>query len=447
MGAEWRLGRAFTLIELPAVRGWKRRAFTLIELLVVVAIIAILAAMLLPALSAAREKARRSSCLSNLNQAGRAMEAYCAEYSQYLPSWPGWGNGPFVPNCDTRGVTTVNGGIYQDGQGQKLWTGVNWSKTGLNRGAPPPDLVYNWVPVFFWRTVFSGYGAMNGGLTGSAFRPTGELNSAPIGLGFLVAGGYISDANTFFCPTAGGNMPPDKGGIGNTSALSKAVVSPRELRTLGGSDAKSIMYGAWKTWGSDAGWWWPYTGTRTRYNACVVQSNYNYRGVPCDAGIRNLDDKDGNLVDTQRDSCEGMIVKFTKPRVIANVGCPMFKSQRLLGGRALVTDSWSRKHSVNQTELAPGMGQYAHLEGYNCLYGDGHAAWYGDPQMRIAWWPLPGAGGLNDSARVIQRAMQHSSLLRYAPETDPTSWLADDDNNGSKVTIWHTFDEAAGLDK
>ena len=78
--------------------GWS--AFTLIELLVVVAIIAILAAMLLPALSAAREKARRSSCMSNLKQMGLALTSYTGDYGEYYPSWAGWMNPRDVSWCE-----------------------------------------------------------------------------------------------------------------------------------------------------------------------------------------------------------------------------------------------------------------------------------------------------------------------------------------------------------
>jgi len=41
-------------------------------------------------LAAAREKARRTSCLSNVKQMGAAFAAYTGDYSGYLPSWVGW---------------------------------------------------------------------------------------------------------------------------------------------------------------------------------------------------------------------------------------------------------------------------------------------------------------------------------------------------------------------
>ena len=63
----------------------KRKGFTLIELLVVIAIIAILAAILFPVFGRAREKARQSSCLSNMKQIGTAMIMYCQDYDENYP--------------------------------------------------------------------------------------------------------------------------------------------------------------------------------------------------------------------------------------------------------------------------------------------------------------------------------------------------------------------------
>lgn len=73
----------------------RRRAFTLIELLVVIAIIAILAAILFPVFAQAKEAAKRTACLSNANQMGKAVIMYMGDSDDRLPQQMYWFGGPY----------------------------------------------------------------------------------------------------------------------------------------------------------------------------------------------------------------------------------------------------------------------------------------------------------------------------------------------------------------
>jgi prepilin-type N-terminal cleavage/methylation domain-containing protein/prepilin-type processing-associated H-X9-DG protein len=64
----------------------RKRGFTLIELLVVIAIIAILAAILFPVFAKAREKARQTSCLSNVRQLVTGCMSYAQDYDESVPA-------------------------------------------------------------------------------------------------------------------------------------------------------------------------------------------------------------------------------------------------------------------------------------------------------------------------------------------------------------------------
>src|SRR3954468_11388757 len=63
----------------------RNQGFTLIELLVVIAIIAILAAILFPVFAQAREKARQSSCASNMKQLGLGILQYVQDFDEQFP--------------------------------------------------------------------------------------------------------------------------------------------------------------------------------------------------------------------------------------------------------------------------------------------------------------------------------------------------------------------------
>jgi prepilin-type N-terminal cleavage/methylation domain-containing protein len=94
------------------VRGRAVSAFTLIELLVVIAIIAILAAILLPVFAQVRESARRTACISNMQQIYAGVKQYELDNRRY----PDFLFGPAIGASGTSCTqdTTTSDSTYND---------------------------------------------------------------------------------------------------------------------------------------------------------------------------------------------------------------------------------------------------------------------------------------------------------------------------------------------
>jgi len=144
-----------------------KRGFTLIELLVVIAIIAILAAILFPVFAKAREKARQSSCLSNVKQIMLAILGYAQDFDEILPvnarpggayGWVPW-NAAIAPYIKNAQIFVCPSHKYNHCSTAGRWAYVTWA---------------NYWPISYGWNTWNGGGSANALPWDPYYTPQGQ---------------------------------------------------------------------------------------------------------------------------------------------------------------------------------------------------------------------------------------------------------------------------------
>ena len=399
-----------------------RRAFTLIDLMVVVGMALLLGVVLLPALRLARNRSERQACAKNLQMIGRAAESYMGDYSAYYPCWAGYG-GP--PKAGPANYAWAVEGQYSDPRLGRWVPSMGRPSVMAERFKHPG---IGWFGIGSQRTLAVGSRGPK-----EEFE-AGKLNAAPVNLGVLLACGYLAKMETCWCPSAT-EMPLDimyynaKGKPcqppNGEANLLRGISELADARALG-TKLQTLTHGDWTVNEK-------LPGVGLKYRKMMSKDGRHWKVLQCTYAYRNAAVFDST---PKIEHPKEYVVPFTKKPIRTQSACPLFKTARKLRGRALVSDAFSNFARDGYPEAIPGYGVYAHKVGYLVLYGDGHAAWFGDPMQRIANWPT------NISTRGrFGEALYSNNLANNCPYGDDGNW------EDSAQPVWHVFDQAAGIDR